>query len=84
MATFQSSSKASETGTNEDSNFKDDDDDDDNDEDEKVPPGSNIDPEKLKSFNVRASGIKHRPGKLKSFNVCAQVVIKMCTTTTVL
>ena len=48
-----------------------------------MPPGSNIDPEKLKSFNVRATGIKHRPGKLKSFNVCAQVVIKMCTTTTV-
>ena len=52
MVCFQSSSKASETGTNEDSNFKDDDDDDDNEEDEKVPPGSNIDPEKLKSFNV--------------------------------
>lgn len=48
----ESSSKASETGTNEDSNFKDDDDDDDNEEDEKVPPGSNIDPEKLKSFNM--------------------------------
>ena len=52
LVLFQSSSKASETGTNEDSNFKDDDEDDDNDDDEKVPPGSNIDPEKLKSFNV--------------------------------
>ena len=51
---YQSSSKASEAGTNEDSNFKDDDEDDDNDEDEKVPLGSNIDPEKLKSFNVSA------------------------------
>ena len=32
--------------------MKDDDDDNDDDDDDKVPPGSNIDPERLKSFNV--------------------------------
>ena len=31
---------------------KDDDDDDDNDDDEKMPVGQDIDPERLKAFNV--------------------------------
>mgnify|MGYP007091303384 CR=1 FL=1 len=57
--TCQTSSKASETGTNDDSIMKDDDDDNDDDDDDKVPPGSNIDPERLKSFNVRGTKTYH-------------------------
>ncbi|WAR22781.1 NOL4L-like protein [Mya arenaria] len=49
---LETSSKASETGTNDDSLTKDDDDNDDDDDEDKVPPGSNIDPERLKSFNM--------------------------------
>ena len=49
---LQTSSKASESGTLDDSIAKDDDDDNDDDDEDKVPPGSNIDPERLKSFNV--------------------------------
>lgn len=57
---FQTSSKASETGTNDDSLNKDDDDNDDDDDEDKVPPGSNIDPERLKSFNVSILSTKDR------------------------
>lgn len=32
---------------------RDDDEDDDNDDDDKVLPGQDIDPERLKAFNVR-------------------------------
>lgn len=49
---LETSSKTSETGTNEESLVKDDDDDNDEDDEDKVPPGSNIDPERLKSFNM--------------------------------
>ncbi|KAH3698592.1 hypothetical protein DPMN_086135 [Dreissena polymorpha] len=49
---LETSSKASETGTNDDSLAKDDDDNDDDDDEDKVPPGSNIDPERLKAFNM--------------------------------
>lgn len=49
---IETSSKASEPGTFDDSVSKDDDDDNDDDDEDKVPPGSNIDPERLKSFNM--------------------------------
>ncbi|XP_060602457.1 nucleolar protein 4-like isoform X2 [Ruditapes philippinarum] len=49
---LETSSKASESGTLDDSIVKDDDDDNDDDDEDKVPPGSNIDPERLKSFNM--------------------------------
>ena len=51
---FQSSSKQSDCGNPDDSlGGKDDDDDDDNDDDDKLPVGQDIDPERLKAFNVR-------------------------------
>ncbi|KAL4235645.1 Nucleolar protein 4 [Mactra antiquata] len=49
---LETSSKASECGNIDDSISKDDDDDNDDDDEDKVPPGSNIDPERLKSFNM--------------------------------
>lgn len=48
----ETSSKTSETGTNDDSILKDDEDDDVDDDDDKEPVGANIDPERLKSFNM--------------------------------
>lgn len=49
---LETSSKASESGILDDPMTKDDDDDNDDDDDDKVPLGSNIDPERLKSFNM--------------------------------
>lgn len=37
----------------DDQDGKDDDDDNDDDDDEKIPVGKEIDPERLKAFNVR-------------------------------
>lgn len=48
----QSSTKLSESGINEESACKDEDDDDDNEDDDKMPTGQDIDPERLKAFNV--------------------------------
>ncbi|KAK3091901.1 hypothetical protein FSP39_023561 [Pinctada imbricata] len=49
----ESSSKMSECGNLEDSvGGKDDDDEDDNDDDDKLPAGQDIDPERLKAFNM--------------------------------
>ena len=50
LSVFQSSTKASESYT--DDIGKDDDDDNDDDDDDKLPPGQNKDPERLKAFNV--------------------------------
>ncbi len=47
---MQSSTKASEGGTDEIS--KDDEDENEDDEDEKMSVGQDYDPERLKSFNV--------------------------------
>ncbi|XP_048759967.1 nucleolar protein 4-like isoform X2 [Ostrea edulis] len=48
----ESSTKLSESGINEESACKDEDDDDDNEDDDKMPTGQDIDPERLKAFNM--------------------------------
>lgn len=52
MLCFQSSTKTSEVEVGDDQDGKDDDDDNDDDDDEKIPVGKEIDPERLKAFNV--------------------------------
>ena len=49
---FNSKFSLSQSAMTKTSEGKDDDDDDDNDDDDKLTMGSDIDPERLKAFNV--------------------------------
>ncbi|XP_059149477.1 nucleolar protein 4-like [Physella acuta] len=48
----RASSESGDSAMTKTSEGKDDDDDDDNDDDEKIPVGQDIDPERLKAFNM--------------------------------
>ncbi|CAG2193550.1 Nucleolar protein 4,Nucleolar protein 4-like [Mytilus edulis] len=51
-SSVESSTKTSEVEMGDDQDGKDDDDDNDDDDDEKIPVGKEIDPERLKAFNM--------------------------------